>query len=428
VKPLQTCRAALFVVVLGLAADANAFTVRGKITNGTTGAVVKEAKITIIQPSAGMKEVGSLETHDGTYQFTNLGADAPIYLLRTEYHGVMYNGQVPVTGQDQEVNVEVYEPTTSWKDVDLVVPHLAATRNGNELHVEQMYEIDNNTSPPKTITAKDGGAFRMWLPADMDSITECYVMTGQMPLKVTPIPTDAKDMYSIDYPVRPGQTRIAISYYIPYPGSYTMKLKFVTMVSHMSVFAVDSTLQVSSTAPSFVRQESVHGMSSYTIHSVAANQEVTLAFSGGDPNFAGLQVDDNGNAGGGGGSSGTAGATIPSDGSISVTAGEDEKISRFLMVTVLLVLTGVVGMSLRDRHDPLSDPQVLRQHYNLLLSRLAKLDDLHAANTIPDDAYRASREDLMGRLAALAMLLRAYGGIHAPDRTVDPTPKKTKVQ
>jgi len=99
-----------------------------------------------------------------------------------------------------------------------------------------------------------------------------------------------------------------------------------------------------------------------------------------------------------------------------VSAGESEKISRFLMATVLLVLAGVVGMSLRDRHDPLSDPQVLRQHYDLLLARLAKLDDLHAANTIPDDAYRASRDDLMGRLAALAMLLRSHGGVHAPDR------------
>jgi hypothetical protein len=399
-------------VLLAFATGANAFTVRGKITNGTTGTVVKVAKITIIQPSAGMKEVGAVETKDGTYQFTNLGNDAPIYLLRTEYQGIMYNGQVPVTGQDQEVNLEVYEPTSSWKDVDLVVPHIAATRNGNELHIEQMYEIDNNTSPPKTVAAKDG-AFRMWLPADMDSITECYVMTGAMPLKVSPIPTDTKDMYSIDYPVRPGQTRFAISYYIPYQGSYTMNLKFVAALSHMSVFAVDSTLQVSSNAPSFAKQESVHGMSSYTIHSIAANQQVTLTFNGGDPNFAGLQVDDNGNTGGG---ASNGGAQIPSDGSISVSAGESEKISRFLMATVLLVLAGVVGMSLRDRHDPLSDPQVLRQHYDLLLARLAKLDDLHAANAIPDDAYRASREDLMGRLAALAMLLRSHGGVHAPDR------------
>jgi hypothetical protein len=338
---------------------------------------------------------------------------------------VMYNAQVPVSGGDQNIDIEVYDHTTSWKDVDLVVPHLAATRAGNELHIEQMYEIDNNTSPPKTVAAKDG-AFRMWLPADMDSITECYVMTGAMPLKVSPVPTDVKDMYSIDYPVRPGQTRLAISYYIPYPDKVTMNMKFVADLSHMSVFAVDSTLTVSCDAPSFAKQASVHGMSAYTIHSIAANKAIALTFSGGDPNFAGLQVDDNGNqtAGGGSGGGGMGGEAS----GVTAMAGDDEKISRFLMVTVLLVLAGVLGMSLRDRHDPLSDPQVLRQHYNLLLSRLAKLDDLHAANTIPDDAYRASRDELMGRLAALAMHLRSHGGIHAPDRGGAKAAAGTKAQ
>jgi hypothetical protein len=415
--------AACAAFALGLAVDAHAFSVKGKVTNGTSGGVVKKATVTIIQPSAGMLELGKVETTDGTYHFDNLGNDAPIYLLRCEYNGIMYNGQVPVTGQDQNVDIEVYEETTSWKDVDLLVPHLAATRSGNELHVEQMYEIDNNTTPPKTVTAKDG-AFRMWLPSDMDSITECYVMTGSMPLKVTPVPTSVKDMYSIDYPVRPGQTRIAISYYIPYPDKVTMNLKFVADLSHMSIFAVDSTLAVTSTAPSFVKQASVHGMSAYTIHSIPANQEVALTFTGGDPNFAGLQVDETqaGAGSNGGGMGGEAG------GNVIAVAGDDEKISRFLMVTVLLVLAGVLGMSLRDRHDPLSDPQVLRQHYNLLLSRLAKLDDLHAANTIPDDAYRASRDELMGRLAALAMHRRSHGGIHAPDRGGAKAAAGTKAQ
>jgi hypothetical protein len=171
-------------------------------------------------------------------------------------------------------------------------------------------------------------------------------------------------------------------------------------------------MQVTSTAPSFVKQESVHGMAAYTVHSIAGNQELALTFNGGDPNFAGLHVDENGNNTGGAQS----GAPSDQEGNVNVTPGTDENISLFLMVTVLLVLAGVAGMSLRDKHDPLSDAQVLRKHYDLLLSRLARLDDLHAANTIPNDAYRASREDLMGRLGALAMQLRAHGGVHAPDR------------
>ena len=398
------------------AVNAQAFNVHGTVTNGTTGKPVDAAHVIIIQPSAGMLEVGSTEAKNGAFEVTNLSNDAPVYVLRVEFAGTTYNEPVRVTGEDQTVDISVFETTTSWNQVTVVVPHLAAARTGNELVIEQMYEITNATEPAKTITGKDG-AFKVFLPADMDSLTDCFVTAGEMPLKRTPIPTDVADLYGIDYPIRPGITRLSISYHVPYTGTYTLKHKFAQAVSHMSVFAVDSTLTVTSTSHQFASTESVHGMTAYAVHDIHANSTVALTFTGGDPDFAGLDVDEKGNA---------AGAPAP-DGPVTAQPGIDEKISYFFMVTVLLVLACVAVMSLRDRNDPLSDPQVLRGHYDLLLARLARLDDLHAAQTIPDDAYRASREELMTRLGALAMHLRAQGGVHAPDRSPKPT-ATTKVQ
>jgi hypothetical protein len=347
-------------------------------------------------------------------------------VLRVEYQGTTYNEPVRVTGSDQTVDISVFETTSSWSGVTVTVPHLAVARQGEELIVEQMYEITNATSPSKTIAAKDG-AFKIFLPADMDSLTDCYVSAGQMPLKVTPIPGNVADLYGIDYPIRPGTTQVTVAYTVPYEnGSYTMQHKFAEPVTHMSIFAVDSTMQVSSSSHQFATTESVHDMKAYAVHNIKANSTVTLTFTGGDPNFAGLNVDENGNSTGGSGKAAAQGDVVG-------RPGEDEKISRFLMVTVLLVLAGVIGMSLRDRHDPLSDPQVLRAHYDLLLSRLARLDDLHAAHAIPDDVYRASREEMMGRLGALAMQMRAQGGVHAPEAASGadrPTPPEatSKVQ
>jgi len=393
------------MLLLALAATVNAFTVKGTVTNGTTNKPVASAHVIVIQPSAGMKEVGSTEAKNGQFEVPNLSNSAPIYVLRVEYQGTTYNEPVRVTGSDQTVDIAVFETTTSWAGVTVTVPHLAVARQGDELMVEQMYEITNATSPSRTVAAKDG-AFKLFLPADMDTLTDCYVSAGQMPLKVSPIPGNVADLYGIDYPIRPGTTQVTIGYMVPYKsGSYTLQHKFAQAVTHMSIFAVDSTMQVSSTSHQFASTESVHDMKAYAVHDIKANSTVALTFSGGDPNFAGLNVDENGNSTGGGGAD---------QGNVVGRAGEDEKISRFLMVTVLLVLAGVIGMSLRDRNDPLSDPQVLRAHYDLLLSRLARLDDLHAAHTIPDDVYRASRDELMGRLAALAMHLRAHGGVHAP--------------
>jgi hypothetical protein len=298
------------------------------------------------------------------------------------------------------------------------VPHLATVRRGNELHVEQLFEISNESNPPKTVNAKDG-AFRLFLPADMDSLTDCTVAFGDMPIKHTPIPTGKPDIYSIDYPIRPGMTRISVSYAVPYaPGSYTMKMRYPQPVARMTIFAVDSSMQVSSTTHQLGGGQSVHGMSAYVLNDIKANTELALTFFGGDPEFAGLDVE--GEEGG----EGEHGA-VPDN--IRAAPTEDFKLSIFLMVTVLLVLGTIVAMSTRDRRDPLSDPQVLREHYSLLVSRLARLDDLHAANTIPDDAYRASREELVGRLAALAMQLRSHGGIHAPDKGA-PAEPRSRVQ
>ena len=407
---------AVFLAALSaLAGNARAYSIQGTVKNGTTGAAVSGAKVVAIQPSAGMKEVGSAEAKDGKFSLEGLPDGAPMFLLRTEYAGVPYN--TVVMDGTHEVSVEVFESTTAWDGVEIIVPHLAVARQGDALHIEQLYEIDNQSSPARTVYAKDG-AFRLWLPSDMDSITDCSVIAGEMPVQRTPLPTDTPDVYSIDYPIRPGVTRVSITYAVPYAsGSYTLKAAYPLPVAHMMVFAVDSTLQVTSSTHEFTTQQSVHGMGAYALHGITPGSPLALTFTGGDPSFAGLDVDDDGHAH-------PDGATPDN---IRIAPTEDYKISILVMIMVLLVLAGIVGMSLRDRHDPLADAKVLRAHYDLLVSRLAKLDDLHAANAIPDDAYRASREEMVGRLAALAMQLRAHAGVHVP--ASDPeTVTKTKVQ
>ena len=409
--------AARIVAALALvltAATSHAFTIRGTVKNGTTGSRNLDVRIVAIVPSAGMKEVGSVQAQNGVFALDNMPNDAPMVMLRTEYGGITYNTPVTVIRGDQNVELEVFEPTTSFDGVNVMVPHLAVTRRGDDLYVEQLYEISNETSPPLTVNA-----FEMWLPADMDSIHDSYVIASEVPVKRVPLPTDRKDIYTIDYPIRPGLTRIGISYTVPYgAGMYTMRARYPVAVEHMMVFAVDSAMMVTSTTHEFMSQQSVHGMMAYALHNLAAGDELILNFTGGDPNFAGLQVEGEEGSG-----AHPPGATPDN---IRVASSEDYKFAIFAAITVLLVLAGIVGMALRDRNDPLADAKVLRAHYDLLVTRLAKLDDLHAANLIPSDAYRASREELVGRLAALAMQLRANAGVHAHS-PANTTPK-TKVQ
>jgi hypothetical protein len=393
------------LLVLALAAPASALTIRGTVENGTTGAKDVDAKIVVVNPSEGMEEVAEVQSHGGRFEIPNL--DPAMYILRTRYAGIDYSTPVQAMGEDIDVTVTVYEATTSWDGVRITVPHLAASRQGDWLFIEQLYEITNETLRS---VGGENGAFRLYLPPDIDSLTHCSVQAMGVPVDRTPVATGTANVYKIDYPIRPGITRISLTYVVPYTNdTYTLPQKFLQDTAHITVFAVDPSMKVTSTSHTFEGSEDVHGMTAYTLHAVKANSDLVLTFAGGDPDFAGIQVEGQG----GGAHAGENVIVIP---------GEEAKTSIYLMVTVLLVLTGVIGMAMRDRHDPLSDPKVLRGHYGLLVSRLARLDDLRAAEAIPNDAYRAAREDLMGRLGALAMHLRSHGGLHHKTHAETPEP------
>jgi len=95
---------------------------------------------------------------------------------------------------------------------------------------------------------------------------------------------------------------------------------------------------------------------------------------------------------------------------VSVEASQSESFSRYLMVTLGLVLATLAFVALRGASDPLTDAAVLRNHYDLLVTRLARLDDLHATGSISNDAHKAARESLMTKLGVIAIQLRAHGG------------------
>jgi hypothetical protein len=91
---------------------------------------------------------------------------------------------------------------------------------------------------------------------------------------------------------------------------------------------------------------------------------------------------------------------------VRVIPDDAHRVALLAMVPLLLVLLAVVGMTQRQT-DPLSDASVLRTHYDALVKRLARLDDLRAADAISVDAHQAAREELTTRLGALALRLRA---------------------
>lgn len=388
-------------LLLSIAVSAHAFTVHGTIENGTTGKTVESAKVSVVSPSAGMMEESQVEAVDGHFEVPNLEASAPIYLLRVEFDGIEYNTPVTVNGQDQTVKITVYDATTSWKGIHVAMPHLAAVRDGDHLTIEELFQITNETDPPRTANG-DEGFFHLFLPAAMESLTSCFVTSLGVPVDRTPTPTSRAGIYTIDYPIRPGETRIGVSYVVPYKSDeFSLTQKVLYNIDNLTVFAVDPSMKISSTSHKLEAQEGVHGMTAYAVPGLTRGETLALKFSGGEPHPAGVDASDTGGGGGGSG-----GGTQ----NISVVPVDTSQLSVFLMMAMLLVLFGLGIVALRETRDPLSDSKILRRHYDALVLRLARLDDLRAADTIPAEAYRATREDIVNRLSALALRMRAQKG------------------
>lgn len=380
------------LVLLAIAGGAHAFTVRGKIVNGTTGKSM-DAKVYAVSPSSGMDEEQVVQSKNGQFEIRDLNNDTPLYLLRVDHAGIPYNEPVQVDGQDKEVTITVYEATTSWDGVQITMPHLAAVRDGDHLVIEQLYDINNAGEPARSINGKDG-FFRLFLPAEMDTVTQCFVTSLNIPIDRDPTPTGNPNEYYIDYPIRPGVTRIGIAYKVPYAsGAFEMSQPVYYDIGHLSVFAVDPAMKITSTSHTLEAQEEVHGMASWSLHGLTKGSTLVLKFEGGHehgPDVAG--------GGGGGG------------GDVSVIPGESEPFSRYLMVTLALVLGALAFVAMRGAGNPLNDAKVLRAHYDLLVTRLARLDDLHATGSISNDAHQAARDNLMAKLGVIALQLRTHGG------------------
>ena len=389
-----------FLLTAALANHAAAFTIRGTVVNGTTGEKNVAATVQLVNPSAGMAPVQEVQAAGGTFTMSGVDASAPLYIVRVDYQGVLYMQMVQPAGDgDVDVSIPIYETTTSWEGVHVVVPHVAASAHEDHLEIETMYEIHNHAEPARTIEGTDA-QFLVYIPEDKIEITRSFVTFNEVPIDRFPVPTDEPGVYRIDYPIRPGETSIGISYSVPYTGRlYTLGYKLMTDIEKMTVYAVNPGMAVTSSTLNLGLGESVHDMTAYELSTLAKGSQIQLTFAGGQAISEPV------------GGGGTGSATSGSGGtSVVVLPPSAEGTSFLLMVIVLLALVAFVGIAAHGTVNPLDQAGQVRAYYDLLLKRMAKLDDLSGADMIPSDVYAAKRAELKTQLAALRYRLHAEKG------------------
>lgn len=268
----------LAILMTAMAIPAAAATVTGKVTNGTTKKPVAGADVILLQLQGGMEAVANTKTDaNGNFSInSSLIGTAPM-LLRVPYQGVLYHQPLP-TGATTE-DVEVYNATTDLRGIVVATRAIVLQPKDANLLVGEEYTIENQTQPPVAYYLKSG-TFRFLLPqgAQLNQVTA----SGPSGMPVVQGTIDqGKNAEAVDWPFRPGENEIRLSYQLAYPSNQATIRTSSPYTAERVILVAPPGLQISGTGFSPAGTE--QGYALYAHDSVPANTAIEFSVSGTAP-------------------------------------------------------------------------------------------------------------------------------------------------
>jgi len=288
---------AIFACFLAATA-AHAGTVHGTVINRTTGKPAPDIPLTLLNPTAGMVEVGSSKSDaQGQFSVTSDAIGMGPILIRATYKDNSFNTFLP-PGRT-EVDVDIYEISKDAKSITFDSHIVIFQPSGDKLIGAEEYHVQNSSNPPVAYFRSEGN-FDFAIPdgaalQQVSTISSLGVAVPQASID------KGKGRYAIAYPFRPGETSIRLSYELAYAGNAaSVKLPATYGGLKMLVVAPPG-VSVGGDGLKPAGQE--QGMMVYTHEPLAAKARLLVQLSGiGNPQAAeasgaqGQQVGKEGNS------------------------------------------------------------------------------------------------------------------------------------
>jgi hypothetical protein len=200
--------------------------VDGIVTNGTSGQPQPNAIVSLVQPGqGGMKTLASVKTDaQGKFRFDQEIPPGPI-LLQTLFAGVLYNQPV-MPGAGIGMHVQVYDATNKPGTAKVAQHFIVLQPTATELAVSEgiLYQGD----PKLAYSDPVNGSFRFYLPPEAKGNVQVTINSpGGMPIQRPAEKTKEPNVYKIDYPIRPGETRFDLNYILPATNPMTFSTKIL---------------------------------------------------------------------------------------------------------------------------------------------------------------------------------------------------------
>jgi len=383
----------LLVMAATASAQDGGRSISGEVRMGTPGATLGPVTVALLAPSMGMEEIAAVPLKNGRYRFDDIAPGPPIFLVQVEYEGVTYSEPARLTGRPLVVNFDVYEVTDQWQGVRVEMRHAVFRTDGRVFRVDKQFQVIND-GPDKRTVYRDGGAFKLFLPAERTGETTISVRAQAQPVSRDPIATDDPQVFTVDYPIRPGVTEVEVAYILPYRDRYLAYDEPVLYdLPRVDFFVQPADVKVEAQPPLEVME---------------VNEERNLVYMHGDAVVAGdhIALTLNGGSAVGGGHG---------QFQVAVQPNRTQKYLPYVALIVGGILLAVAILTAgKDRAIAAAiggggDKQTVRLKESLMTS-IAELDDRLAAGNISRGQYEQRRADLMRKLEqTVSRLGRAQG-------------------
>jgi hypothetical protein len=217
------------LVVLFLAAQlVQAAAIDGIVLNGATGKPQPGATVTLFRlASANGPEALESVKSDSSGKFSIEKEVPGPRMLQAAFDGVTYSQVLPPGSASNAVTINVF-PSSAKPAAAHIDQHMMLLEpTGSQLNVSESFVWKNDGK--STFNDPDHGTLQVYLPPGADGKVEVNALApGGMPIRRAAEKTGKPDIYKIDFPIKPGETRIDLAYTMPFtsPGDFESKVLY----------------------------------------------------------------------------------------------------------------------------------------------------------------------------------------------------------
>ena len=204
--------------------------VTGTVINRTTGQPQAGATVGFYKLVNAFQLAEEVKTDaQGNFSIDDAPDGAKPNMIRTTYDGVGYIHMLPPGSPAAGLTLDVYSASRQPGAAKVSKHMILFQPSGGQLTVNETYILENNG---KTAwNDPEGGALRVWAPAAAKGKVEVNGTAADangMGIPATLVKTSAPDVFGVNFPVKPGETRIDIDYTVPYTEGEPYEGKIVS--------------------------------------------------------------------------------------------------------------------------------------------------------------------------------------------------------